>query len=59
MRCILCLMALQIFVTPDGACVEIRTPDGTYPCTDEIKRDTGCWDENMDTQLCAASWIQI
>lgn len=57
--CTLCLLNLRIFITPDGECVRIETDDNAYPCTDEIKRDTGCWDENGETQLCGASWIQV
>ena len=57
--CALCLLSLRIFITPDGECVRIETGDNVYPCTDEIKRDTGCWDENDKTQLCSASWIQV
>ncbi len=57
--CSLCLLNITIFVTPDGECIEIHTKDSIYPCTDEIKRDTGCWDENGETELCGASWIQV
>ena len=57
--CTLCLFNLRIFITPDGECVRIETDDNAYPCTDEIKRDTGCWNENDETQLCSASWIQV
>jgi len=56
--CTLCLLTLHIFVTPDGECLRIETNDNTYPCTEEVKRDTGCWDENDETQLCGASWIE-
>lgn len=58
--CTLCLLNIQIFVTPGGECVEIRTDDGSsFPCTDYIKQDTGCFDEEGNGQLCGASWEQI
>lgn len=57
--CILCTLLLQILVTSDGECIEIRTRDVVYPCTSEVMQDSGCWDENGETQLCGASWIQV
>lgn len=57
--CALCLQGVKILVTPDGECIEIRTKDIIYPCADEIKIDTGCWDEQGNTQLCGASWIEV
>ena len=57
--CTLCLLNIKIFIMPDGECVEVRTNDRVYPCTDFIKLDTGCWDEEGNTQLCGASWEQI
>lgn len=57
--CTLCLLNITIFVTLHGECIEIHTPNNIYPCTDEIKQDTGCWDENNETQLCGASWEQV
>lgn len=57
--CTLCLLNITIFVTPEGECVRIETDDNAYPCTDEIKRDTSCWDENNETQLCGAKWEQV
>jgi len=57
--CTLCLLNIKIFITPEGECVEIRANNSVYPCTDFIKIDTGCWDENQETQLCGASWEQI
>lgn len=58
--CTLCFLNLQIFVAPDGECIEIRTNDGaSFPCTDYIKQDTGCFDEKGNTQLCGASWEQV
>lgn len=56
--CILCLLSIRIFVTPDGDCLRVETDNAVYPCTEEIKRDTGCWDEDEHTQLCGASWIE-
>lgn len=56
--CTLCLLAIRIFVTPDGECLRIETNDNIYPCTEEVKVDTGCWDEDGNTQLCGASWIE-
>ena len=50
---------ITIFVTPEGECVRIETDDNAYPCTDEIKRDTSCWDENGETELCGAKWEQV
>lgn len=40
-------------------CLRIETKDNTYPCTEEVKVDTGCWDEDGNTQLCGASWIEV
>jgi hypothetical protein len=57
--CALCLQNIKILVTPDGECIEIHTKDSIYPCTDDIKRDTGCWDDKGNTELCGASWIAI
>lgn len=57
--CTLCLLIIRIFVTHDGECLRIETRDNIYPCTEEVKVDTGCWDENGETQLCGASWIQV
>ena len=57
--CILCTLLLQILVTADGECIEIRTHDNVYPCTEEVKRATGCWDEDGHTQLCGARWIEV
>ena len=57
--CALCLLNIKILVTPTGECIEIRTKDSAYPCTDDIKRDTGCWDSAGNTELCGASWIEI
>ncbi|MBQ1265437.1 MAG: hypothetical protein IIY06_01535 [Proteobacteria bacterium] len=56
--CTLCLLAIRIFVTPDGECLRIETNDSIYPCTEEVKVDTGCWAEDGNTQLCGASWIE-
>ena len=52
-------MVLEILVSSSGECIEVRTADNTYPCTDEIMQDTGCWDESGNTQLCGASFIQV
>ncbi len=57
--CTLCLLNIRIFITPDGECLRIETDDNEYPCTDEIKRDTECWNDDGETQLCGASWIQV
>lgn len=57
MNALLPLM-LSIFVTADGECVRIETNYRTYPCTEEVKRATGCWDDHGNTQLCGARWIQ-
>lgn len=57
--CTLCLLNIKIFITPEGECVEIRENDNIYPCTDYIKQDTGCWDEEGNTELCGASWEQV
>jgi hypothetical protein len=55
----LCTVNLWIAIDSDGNCVEIRDEQTTYPCTDAVKLDTGCWDENGETQLCSAQWIEI
>ena len=57
--CFLYLLVIRIFVTADGECLRIETNYGTYPCTEEVKRATGCWDEDGHTQLCGASFIQV
>ena len=57
--CTLCLLTIRIFMTPDGECLRIETRDNIYPCTEEVKVDTGCWDEDGNTQLCGASWIEV
>lgn len=57
--CTLCLLNLRIFITPEGECLRVETDDNEYPCTREIKQDTGCFDDNDDGQLCNATWIQI
>jgi hypothetical protein len=57
--CILCTLLLQILVTSDGECIEIRTRDAVYPCTAEVMQDSGCWDEDGHTLLCGASWIEV
>lgn len=56
--CTLCLLTIRIFMTPDGECLRIEANNNIYPCTDEVKVDTGCWDEDGNTQLCIASWIE-
>ena len=56
--CILCLMSIRIFVATNGDCLRVETDNAVYPCTEEIKRDTGCWDEHGKTQLCGAIWIE-
>ncbi len=55
---IFCTLFLMIFVTAEGECLRIETNYGTYPCTEEVKRATGCWDEDGHTQLCGARWIE-
>lgn len=55
--CTLCLLTIHIYETRDGECLRIESKDRVYPCTDEVKVDTGCWDENGETQLCGASWV--
>lgn len=55
--CLLCHFNVIILVDSDGECVEIRTDDNTFPCTDEVKADTGCWDDEGNSQLCGASFI--
>lgn len=57
--CVLCTLLLQILVTSDGECIEIRTRDAVYPCTAEVMQDSGCWDAEGNSQLCGASWIQV
>lgn len=57
--CTLCSLTLSIFVTPDGECLSIETKDQIYPCTEEVKLDTGCWDEDGHTQLCGARWLEV
>lgn len=54
----LCTVNLWIIIDSDGNCVEIRDEQTTYPCTDAVKLDTGCWNENGETQLCSAQWEQ-
>jgi hypothetical protein len=58
LTCMLCAVNLWIVIDSDGNCVEIRDEQTTYPCTDAVKLDTGCWDENGETQLCSAQWEQ-
>lgn len=55
--CTLCLLTIRIFITSDGECLRIETNNNVYPCTDEVKVDTGCWNEDGETLLCGASWI--
>jgi len=57
--CMLCALNLTIYITKDGECVRIETNYNTYPCTEEVKLDTGCWDEEGNTQLCGARWIEV
>lgn len=57
--CTLCLLTIRIFVTPDGECLRIETRDNIYSCTEKVKVDTGCWDEDGNTQLCGARWIEV
>lgn len=57
--CALCLLSVQIFTSPEGECLRIEVNSNSYPCTDEVKADTGCWDEEGNTQLCGASWIAV
>ena len=56
---IFCTLLLTILVNADGECLRIETNYGTYPCTEEVKRATGCWDEDGHTQLCGARWIEV
>lgn len=56
--CMLCTVNLWIVIDSDGNCVEIRDEQTAYPCAEAVKLDTGCWDENGETQLCAAQWEQ-
>lgn len=57
--CMLCTVNLWIVIDSEGKCIEIRDEQSTYPCTEFIMIDTGCWDENGETQLCSAQWEQI
>lgn len=57
--CMLCTVNLWIIIDSEGKCIEIRDEQNTYPCTEFVMIDTGCWDENGDTQLCSAQWEQI
>lgn len=60
--CILCLFRIEIYINRDtGECLDILevASDRHHPCTDENKRDTGCWDEDGNTQLCDAKWIEV
>lgn len=59
--CALCLLSLLIYVSPDGTCVAIveRASGVVHPCSEEIMRDTGCWDDEGRGQLCGASWVEL
>jgi hypothetical protein len=57
--CTLCLVRIRILVTPNGECLEIQTDKAVYDCTEDVKIDTACWDEDGNTQLCGAKWIQV
>lgn len=57
--CLLCTVNLWIIIDNEGKCIEIRTNDNTFPCTKEIMIDTGCWDNDGNSELCNASWEQI
>lgn len=55
----LCALNLTIYITPDGECLRVETNYNDYPCTNEVKLDTGCWDEEGNTQLCGARWVEV
>ena len=57
--CALCFIVTRILITPEGECLRIETEYASLPCTEEIMQSTGCWDENNETQLCGASWIEV
>ena len=55
--CLLCAVNLWIFIDNEGKCIEIRDGQTAYPCAQYIMIDTGCWDENLETELCGATFI--
>ena len=56
--CMLCTVNLWIVIDSEGKCIEIRDEQNTYRCTEFVMIDTGCWDENGETQMCAAQLEQ-
>ena len=59
LSCVLCLLNVQIFINAQGECLDIVADGNHYPCTQEVVIDTGCYDEEGNTELCNAQWIQI
>ena len=59
MLCLFCTLPVMSILTHNGECVEIWINNHRYPCTDDVKAETGCWDDNGQTQLCDADWIEI
>lgn len=55
--CLLCTVNLWIVIDNEGKCIEIKDEQNTYPCTEKVMIDTGCWDEQLETQLCGANFI--
>jgi hypothetical protein len=58
-HCLTCMMHIQIFMSPQGECLEIEIDGHAYPCVPEVMRETGCFDDDGSTLLCDADWIWI
>ena len=62
MVCILCLLRLEVFYNGEtGECIDIKdaTTGEHFECSEENQIDTGCWDEDGNTELCSATMNEM